>query len=465
MTIYNRETGSFRDPAGFLFRSQGTLYRQVNQVGRADYDSFIASGLYKRLVEDHLLVPHHEVDEPIHTPETAYKILQPQPLAFISYPYEWAFSQLRAAALLTLRLQRTALEHNLSLKDASAYNIQFLDGRPLLIDTLSFEQAGEGRPWTAYRQFCQHFLAPLALMSHTDIRLGALLRSYLDGIPLDLASRLLPRRTWLKPGLLIHLHLHAVTQRKAAGQKIRSSPRSGFSRASFMGLLDSLQNTVRALSWKPEGTAWGDYYAQNAAHYSAQALSEKQAIISRFLDRIQPRQLWDLGANTGLFSRLSSQRGIDTLAFDIDPAAVEQNYRQVRQQKETHLLPLLLDLTNPSPGLGWAGAERAGLLDRRSADTVMALALIHHLAIGNNLPLQQICDLFITLGRWLIIEFVPKEDSQVQLLLSARLDIFPDYTLENFIKIFSASYEIIEQCAIPGTPRTLFLLRVRDRNG
>ncbi len=201
---------SFRDPSGFLFSRSGTLYRQVNQSYRTHYEALMSSGLYQELVKSGRLVVHQLADIPAEIPELAYQVIQPVRIPFISYPYEWSFSQLKDAALCTLAIQKTALEKGMSLKDSSAYNIQFHQGQPTLIDTLSFEVYREGEPWIAYRQFCQHFLAPLALMAYVDIRLSQLLRTYVDGIPLDLASRLLPRRTKYNLALATHIHLHAA---------------------------------------------------------------------------------------------------------------------------------------------------------------------------------------------------------------------------------------------------------------
>jgi hypothetical protein len=207
-----RVGASFRDPSGFLFTRQGVLYRQVNQEYRTHYDLLMSSGLYTRLVGMGLLIPHDEVAEQPQESEVAYRVIRPEPLEFVSYPYEWSFSQLKDAALATLAIQKQSLEAGMVLKDASMYNIQFFHGKPVLIDTLSFETYREGDPWVAYRQFCQHFLAPLALMAHTDVRLSQLLRVYIDGIPLDLAARLLPRRTRYGLGLATHIHLHAAAK-------------------------------------------------------------------------------------------------------------------------------------------------------------------------------------------------------------------------------------------------------------
>ena len=452
-----RQPASFRDPSGFLFRRDGILYRQVNEAGREAYDRFMASGLYEELVGEGAFIPHSETDQEPAQRQLAYKVLRPEPLYFISYPYEWCFGQLKDAALATLKIQKRALEYGMSLKDCSAYNIQFRAQRPVLIDTLSFESYPVGEPWVAYRQFCQHFLAPLALMAYKDIRLGRLLRVFIDGIPLDLASRLLPRRTWVSPSLLTHLHLHAAAQRRYARANIRHGRGTrSMSRNAMIGLVDSLEGAVRKLRWRSEGTEWEHYYTIH--DYSPTSLEHKRSLVDEYLDAIQPASVWDLGANTGLFSRLASRRGVPTLAFDIDPGAVESNYQAAQAEGDEHLLPLVLDLTNPSPSLGWANEERASLMERAPAEAVLALALIHHLAITNNVPLSLLADFFAHMGQWLIIEFVPKEDVQVRKLLRNRDDIFPDYNLHGFENAFAGQFRLHKSAVIEGSERRLYLM-------
>ncbi|HDQ35109.1 MAG TPA: SAM-dependent methyltransferase, partial [Chloroflexi bacterium] len=321
--------GSFRDPSGFVFVVEGQVYRQINQVYREDYDRLMTSGLYAALTRDGLLIPHTEADPALAQGERAYKVLQPERLPFISYPYEWAFDQLRDAALLTLRIQRAALEHGMSLKDASAYNVQFVGCRPALMDTLSFEAYREGEPWVAYRQFCQHFLAPLALMAYRDVRLSSLLRVHIDGVPLDLASRLLPLSTRFRTPLLLHIHLHAKAQRRYADSDVGGAALARgrqVSRISLLGLLDSLESGLRKLRWRENETAWADYYAHT--NYSTAALDAKAAQVARFLEEAGPQRVCDLGANTGRFSRLASARGAFTVAADVDPGAVNLAYRE-----------------------------------------------------------------------------------------------------------------------------------------
>jgi hypothetical protein len=445
---------SFRDPSGYVFTSAGVLYRQVNRIYQDNYDRLIESGLYQALVKDGLLIPHQEVEvEPLDA-SSCYKIIQPEPVEFISYPYEWSFSQLKDAARTTLKIQKKALEHGMTLKDSSAYNIQYHHGRPVLIDTLSFEVYQEGQPWVPYRQFCQHFLAPLSLMVYRDIRMGQLLRVYIDGLPLDLVSNLLPWKTHLVFPLYIHIHLHASSQKRYSARPVETTRK--MSLVSLQGLIDSLESGVKRLHWSPVGTDWGAYYDEH--NYTQAGLEDKQHIVAKFLDQIQPKSAWDLGANTGLFSRLASDRGIPTIAFDIDPGAVEQNYLTSRKNHERNILPLLSDLTNPSPAIGWENRERHSLLERTPVDAIIALALIHHLVISNNVPLDRLASFFHRLGRWLVIEFVPKSDSQVQKLLASRQDIFTDYNLENFEAVFSKYFTIHQRQDILNSERKLYLM-------
>jgi ribosomal protein L11 methylase PrmA len=458
MPTKNNSLGaSFRDPSGFLFSRYGVLYRQVNRAYADDFSRLIESGLYAKLVKAGLLIPHTEVDDAPAEPSLAFKVIRPERVAFISYPYEWSFSQLKDAALATLSIQKRALKAGMSLKDASAYNVQFVNGKPILIDTLSFEVYQEGKPWDAYRQFCQHFLAPLALMSHTDIRLGQLLRVYIDGIPLELASRLLPASTRLNFGLLTHIHLHASAQTRYADADVKSTaPKGGMSRNAFIGLIDSLEGAVKKLAWKPSGTEWGNYY--EITNYTDSAFAHKKEIIAGWLTKITPASVWDLGANNGEFSRLASTADIPTVAWDIDPSAVEQNFLRIKSEKEQNLLPLLLDLTNPSPALGWANEERDSLAQRGPVDAAFALALIHHMAISNNVPLPRVADFFAGICRWLVIEWVPKSDSQVQKLLRTRKDIFDQYTREGFESAFGTRFHIREVMDVRESERRLYLL-------
>ena len=453
-----RHPSSFRDPAGFIFKDDGKLYRQVNKVFKSDFESLHSSGLYDELVDKALLIPH-EANGPVSSPGEHYATILPKQLDFISYPYEWSFSQLKDAALVTLRLQKLALSRGMSLKDASAYNIQFVGGQPQLIDTLSLENYAEGTPWVAYRQFCQHFLAPLALMAYTDVRINSLLESNIDGIPLPLASALLPMRTKLKFSILIHLHLHARAQIKNADLDIsKNHKKANFRKRSLLGLLDSLKSCIEGLHWSPSGTEWHDYYQSNN-NYEEESFNHKGEVVEQWLSQNNCSSVWDLGANTGRFSQIAAKYADHVVAWDVDPGCVEQNYLNLKKSKDRKILPLYQDLTSPSPSIGWANQERDSFSERANVDMILALGLVHHLAISNNLPLGMLADYFSSMSEYSIIEFVPKDDSQVKKLLRTRKDIFDSYNEDRFVQEFSKVYEIIEKKVVSGTLRTLYLMK------
>lgn len=451
------EPSSFRDPSGYIFFKNKQLYRKINQNYFDSYHLFKKSGLYDELIDKNLLVKHQEISKSKNS-----ILIKPELVPFISYPYEWSFSQFKDAALLTLSIQKIALERDMSLRDASAYNIQFLHGKPILIDTLSFEKYKNGEPWVAYKQFCQHFLAPLVLMSKTDIRLSLMLRDYIDGIPLDLASKLLPKKTWLNFSILTNIHLHALAQQKFAVSKketleTKKNYSKKMSKIALFGLIDQLMNSIQNLKAFNQETEWGNYYS--FTNYDEKSFNIKKTIIKNFIQNIKIKTSWDLGANNGEFSRITSDLSIPTVAFDIDPLAVEFNYQQVKQKHEKDLLPLIIDLTNPSPSIGWANEERKSLVQRGPVDLVMALALIHHLAISNNLPFSKIAEHFSSLGKYLIIEFVPKTDSKVKILLSTREDIFAQYNQESFEKEFKRYFKILEIKKITNSKRIMYLMK------
>lgn len=452
------EESSFRDPSGFLFYHKDHLYRQINKKYKKDYDHLIGSGLYKELVGCKYLLPHRETDKKSISKD-GYKVLEPEYIQFISYPYEWCFSQLKDAALLTLNIQKKALRFGMTLKDASAYNVQFFYGRPIFIDLLSFEKYREGTPWVAYRQFCQHFVSPLALMSCVDVRLGQLMRIYIDGVPLDLTSSLLSLKNILRPQLFFHVYLHARSQKYFENKiiKIKNKKRE-FSKQAFYGLVGSLSALIKSLKWKPKNSEWRDYYIDDSHHL--RYFKIKRKIVNKLLSKINTKSVWDLGANTGSFSRLASKRGIPTVAFDNDYSAVEIDYLNLKKKKEKLLLPLFLDLTNPSPSLGWENRERGSFFLRGPSETVMALAVIHHLAISNNVPLNKLAIFFKKIcSSWLIIEFVPKEDAKLKKLLEARDDIFHNYTQKTFEKEFSKYFIIEEVIKIENSKRSVYLMK------
>ncbi len=452
-----RLPASFRDPSGFLFESDGVLLREVDLSFQESYDGFVASGLCAELIEAGLLIEHEEVDPSLGS-DRAYRVLRPHRIPFVSYPYEWSFSQLKAAARLTLEVQRRSLARGFCLRDASAFNVQFIGARPVFIDTLSFGPYREGEPWVAYRQFCEHFFAPLVLMSQVDPRLGRLLRTWIDGIPLDVADSMLSWRSrWSRVSVLLHLSLHSRSQRRHEGDS--SAPKSArLSKQRLLNLIESLDEAVEKTRWDAKGTEWADYY--DATNYSGEAFEHKIAEVGRMLRESAPETVWDLGANNGTFSRLAAQSGARVVAIDFDPAAVDRCF--IAEQGSDHeILPLLMDLTNPSPALGWAHRERDSLASRGPCDMGLALASMHHLILTGGVPLARVVANLAELCRSLVLEFVPREDSQVERMLGVRESRLYEFDRSSFETVVAECFEIVERVAIVDSVRVLYRLRRR----
>ena len=446
-------SSSYKDPSGYVFKQNGEFYRFVSNYYREDYDQLIESGLYKELIKHKWMVSHIEQKET----DGSYKILKPQQVPFINYPYEWSFSQLKDAAILTLDICLLSLEHDMILKDASAYNITYFEGRPIFIDTLSFEKYNEGEPWIAYGQFCRHFLAPLAVSAYKDLRFIPLLRQFLDGFQLNFVANLMPKSTLLNMGLAMHLHAHAKATQDFGSKKIGKAKKLKISKFQLKGLLQGLRSTVNGITLPRAKTQWGQYYEDH--NYSDKGFLEKRKLIESICKKYKPKTVLDLGANMGEFSRAALTDHNFVIATDVDPIAVEKNYMQVKQNNETNMLPLYLDITNPSGNIGFGLEEREAFFARGKFDMVMALALIHHLVITYNVPVATVGRFLSSISPLVIIEFVPKEDSQVVRLLQNREDIFEGYTSEGFESNMGIFFIVLEKYPVKDSVRTLYVLR------
>lgn len=436
------EKGSFRDPSGSIFYEKGEVFRQVNEVYLSHYHHLMTSGLYSRLIEKKLLIPHAEVSKkPL--------ILKPERIPFISYPHEWSFSQLKQAAITTLEAQAIAIEYKMHLKDASAYNIQFHQGKAVLIDTLSFELKTDFIPWVAYRQFCQHFLGPLALQAYVDCRLRNLSFTHIDGPPLDLIVKLLPISRLIQPSVFMHLLLHSKFQCKN-----NCSPKSStrhYSRIAAQALISSLTSAVSRIHWNSPKTIWQNYQDENS--YSPQAFQHKELIIKHYLSLTKPQTVWDLGANDGHFSQIASEFAKEVVSLDSDPVCIDRLF-----SKQTPILPLLMDLSTPTSSFGWGESERKSLSERGPTDLLMALALIHHLRISGGIPFRQIAEYFSKLCKYLIIEFIPSDDKKfIQMNPESRINC-KTYNEECFLKDFSNHFKTLKKDPITDSKRVVFLM-------
>lgn len=448
MTKLPAHPASFRDNSGFVFAENGTLYRQVNNNYKSHYELLLQSGLYEKLIAEKALVAHEEVSTPIADADMHYKTLRPELLPFISYPYEWSFDQLKDAALLTLSITKTAIEHGMILKDATAYNVSFKKGQPIFIDTLSFETYNPELPWIAYRQFCQHFLYPLFLEHYCKIPAIQLLSVHLDGIPAAFAAPLMPWKAKWNLGVRLHLLLQQSVSGNGKGRTIQ------FSKQKMLQLLSHLESVVRSLkAGYPEQTTWNNYYEETIL--GKDYLHAKAAIMKNWLSSFSGKTIVDFGANDGYFSQLAASYCEEVIAADFDASCINRAYLQ----HQPNIYPIVLDLTNPSPAIGFNNEERSKLSDRVNPQLSFALALVHHLAIAKNIPLASIASFFHSFEGDLIIEWVPKSDEKVKQLLSNREDIFDLYTQAQFELQFANYYTIEKSAIVPGTDRILYSLK------
>ena len=461
---------SFRDiyAGGYVFNHNDAIYRCISNKYRENYDFLISSGLYDKLVMDEILVSHEEISniEQFNMfSDDVYKIIKPIQLPYISYPYEWSFHQLKDAALLTLKVLLEALKYNMILKDATAFNIQFYNGKPIFIDTLSFEKYKDGSLWQAYSQFCRHFLAPLALISYTDYRLFHASMNFIDGIPLDYAANLLPIKSKFKLGIFMHLHLNAKVHRKAEKESHDNNKKFVLKKSNLINLIENLVNTINGIDYntKKGKSNWNGYYS--FTNYDEDSFTQKEKILIELVSKCDnSKKIVDLGANNGHFSRLLCGKYSNSIIIssDMDYHAVDENYLILKANECKNIYPIVTDLTNPTPSIGWANKERDSFIARLSgSDITLALALIHHITITNNVPFNKSAEFFASFTKYLIIEWVPKNDSQTMKILDENIGDYSYYTIENFEKSFERHFTILERVAIDNTKRILYLMKLK----
>ncbi len=439
---------SYRDPAGFVFSQYGLVYRAVLPAYQEAYEHLMNGGLYQKLADKGWIIRHEEAEN-LQADFPSYKTILPEQMTIWSYPYEWSFSQLKDAALLTLKLAITGLEHGMILKDANAYNIQFAAGKPVLIDSLSFDIYEEGKPWQAFRQFCDHFLNPLLILQSEPDLNPAFFAAYPDGVSPAITIKLLPWRKRMSLNHQLYVYLAAST----AGNT-KEAKNISISRSRLLQNLQQLKGFISKLHLAPAKSTWNHYYEETILNQ--EYLRHKEQVVRDMLTAIAPKRVTDIGCNTGVFSMIASEIAQEVIALDNDMRSVDKLY----QTAQPNLYPFVADIANPTPALGWMNAERTSLLTRIRADTVMALAVIHHLALSKNIPLSFISRLFAEITeQHLIVEFVPKDDPKAQLLLAGKGDIFPGYSQAHFEAAFQEHFFIEQQTALAFSLRTLYLMR------
>lgn len=446
---------SFKDPAGFIFESDGNLYRQVNNSYKKEYDAFMLGGLYKLFTEQGSLVPHTEISENLTQTTEWYKTLKVERLPVISYAYEWSFDQLKDAALLTLSIAKKSIEKGMILKDATPFNIQFKDGKPVFIDTLSWELYDETKPWVAYRQFCECFLYPLYLEHYLKADFIPLLAHYINGIPGDVTAKLLPWKSKWNLGVRLHVLLQQNVKKQASASTTRKIV---FSKNKMLNLLQHLESIIQTLqSGYTSTSTWSDYYDHTIL--GKEYLDAKEKLINKILAPLHYNTVLDLGANDGFFSKLIAAKGKQVIAADFDSQCINNLYNVIKKDKVKNIYPLVLDLSNPSAGVGFNNTERSSFFERTKSDLVLALALVHHLAISKNIPFPKQAAFFASIAPQLIIEFVPNTDDKAKEMLKGRESTFPDYTETIFEKSFSEYYSIENKEQVPGTTRVLYYMK------
>jgi hypothetical protein len=447
-----------------VYVSDDGVWRGLSPEARDDYRTLAATAFYASAVERGDLVSSEVLGEPLAFGDGVEwaATLRHQRIDVRSYPYEWSFEMLRDAARLQLRLAREALAEQLLTKDASAYNVQFVGAQPTFIDVGSFERLRPGEPWAGYRQFCELFLNPLAIQAVTGAPFQPLLRADLRGIEPAVAAALLGGRGRLQKGLLTHVRLHARADRRFSDTDREHDVRGELERAGFgPKLIDAqlrnLAAAVDALRWEPQASTWSDYAGRT--HYTDRDLVAKEAFVAATVRGLgTPHIVLDLGANDGRFSRLAIDAGASyAVAVDSDQVVVDRLYRDLRTSGDRRILPLVLDLANPSPGLGWRSQERASFVARVRPELTLCLAVVHHLALTDNVPFDEIVLFLADFGAPLVVEFPHRDDPMAaRLLARKRRELFDHYDRPQWEAALSRRFVVEEQVALPSGTRTLY---------
>ena len=454
------DPASYRDPSGHVHIEGERVFRTVTPHGRAEYEFIRDSGTLNGLIERGLLIGATEVEKIVLADASPQDLILEHPnIPVLSYPYEWPFRALKAAALLHLDIQLAVLKNNIALSDASAFNIQFLGGKPIFIDYLSFRRYQDGEPWFGHRQFCEQFLNPLILQAKLGVPFHAAYRGRPDGIESVGLSPLLKLRHKWSPTMFSHITLFARSQNRVNASMLKEAQVAqvrGLKRDRYRAILLQLHQFISHL--KPaEGaqTTWEGYADDNT--YETVEAAAKRAVVERFVTDSRPNLLIDLGCNTGDYSQIALSCGAKyVVGLDSDHGALERAFMR-SVSDDLNFLPLYQDLGNPTPGLGWNARERQSLEDRLArADAVLALALVHHLAIARNVPLDAVVDAIVAMAPRGVIEFVPKDDPTVQIMLALREDIFASYNRETFIKALERRATVVAHETVSESGRELF---------
>lgn len=455
------DSGSFRDRTARVFIHHNKVYRAVSEQALADWRRASQQLFYKRLSATRQIIPTVELSPQqaahLPVPNCFAAVLQHEQIPFVTYPYEWCFSMLRQAALLHLEILTEAIHEGTILKDSSPYNVQFLGSRPVFIDTGSFVALGDGEPWAGYRQFCEMMLFPLLLQAYRQIDIQPVLRVRLDGISAREFLRPLAWRDMLRGGVFTHGWLQAMLESQAGSSQtdtIGALKSSGFDRSLIQKNLSKLMKLIRRLSWNPNATQWTRY--RTALPHVVKDAETKTEFVQSACQSHRRSLVWDLGCNDGHFSRIAAQHADTVLAMDQDHACVEKFYCDLSAEGSEKIVPLCIDLLNPSAALGWRGRERKRLEDRGRPELILCLGLIHHLVIAGNIPLPEVVNWLASLTAEVVIEFPSKRDPMVQRLLRNKRDQYSDYSLPALeAALADNGFQIQRKSDLPSGERTL----------
>lgn len=438
------------------------VLRTLSPKARANWDRLRETAFFAARQADGSLVATQAVDDEVGLGE-GMGLLEHARIPFVSYPYEWAFGMLKDAALLHLALMQDALDAGMILKDASAYNVQWAGVHPVFIDIPSFEALEPGQPWVGYRQFCELFLYPLMLQAYKGVDFRPWLRGRIDGIPAEDMRRLLSTRDMARPGVLLHVAAQSALQRRYAdsGGNVRGElARAGFDKALIANNVRKLAGLVAKLSAGKGATEWSDYDRTHS--YDPAEFERKRAFVDKAAASRRWRLAWDLGCNTGTFARVVEPHADSVVAMDGDPMAIEHLYARERAgERSRKILPLVVNLADPSPSQGWLGLERRSLPERGRPELTLCLALIHHVVITANIPIAAFLDWLAGLGTSVVIEFVGRDDEMVEKLLANREDQYDDYHPEIFRALLSERFEIVDEAPLKGGRRHIYFGRSR----
>ena len=466
MTDTGFEPGSFRDPATRVFYADGRVFRGLDATATEDWTKLSATKFFPALLAEGKAVGTEsvELDEvPGGPPGEFASVLEHERIPFISYPYEWSFEMLRDAALLHLEILLAALGEDVTMKDGYAFNVQFTGRRPVFIDIGSFELLRVNGPWIGYRQFCQTFLYPLMLEAHLGIPFQRYLLGHLDGLEPTEMRRIFSGRKRFKKGVFRHVYLHSVAESRVTrgGTALKDEMgKAGFGKELTVATVKKLHTLIGKLRSKRSESGWKQY--RETCSYSDADRATKDAFITSAVEGTNPALSWDLGCNDGAYSRVIAKAGGTVIAVDYDDVTVDALYQSLRNDGPDNILPLVMNLVDPSPARGWRNEERRAFTDRTKPDLVLALALVHHLAIAANVPLGEVVSWFRSLGATLIVEFVePHDPMAVQLLGNKPAGMFDSYRIDVFEKLLDEQFTITRREALPGGSRTLYLATPR----